>query len=171
MAKKSSNNLSLILKVIILVLGVAAFCMAFVPCVKFVNDSALAKVEESFNGFNSMFGYSETETVFGSEVTSKYLGFSIMSVITFVLPLVGAVLSMMKSKIARLVGAGLMLVGAVLMFFVPSFTVLAKVDGEFTLASAILNGCERSLGIGAILGGVFSALGAVVAGYAVLTKK
>jgi hypothetical protein len=56
------------------------------------------------------------------------------------------------------------------MFLIPSFTVLATVDGKLTLASAILKECTVGLGIGAILGGVFSLLGGLVAGYSILKK-
>lgn len=172
MAKKKSNksNLSLILKVVVLALGVAAFCMAFVASVKFSYAALGSTTEVSYSGFQSMFGYSETTTVLGSEITTKYLGFSILSTLAFVMPLVGAVLSMTSNKTLRYVGAGLMIAGAVLMFFVPQFTVLAKVDGELTAAAAVLNGATRSLGVGAILGGVFAALGGLVAGYSVLKK-
>lgn len=172
MAKKKSKNanLSLILKVVVLALGVAAFCMAFVASVKFSYTILGNTTEVSYSGFQSMFGYSETTTAFGAEVTTKYLGFSIMSTLAFVMPLVGAVLSLTGNKVARWVGAGLMIAGAVLIFFVPQFTILAKVDGELTAAATVLNGATRSLGIGAILGGVFAALGGLVAGYSVLKK-
>lgn len=162
MAKKKSTNLGLILKVVVLVLGVAAFCMAFVECVKFVaGDGA-----EAYTGFQAMFGYSE-ETVLGE---SKYLAFSIMALITFALPLVGAILSCLNNKICRLAGAICMIVGAVLMFLLPQFVVLATVDGKLTLAAAILDACDRTLAIGAILGGIFSALGGLVAGYTLIKK-
>ncbi|MGN0961844.1 MAG: hypothetical protein ACI4PF_06590 [Christensenellales bacterium] len=169
MAKKKSSNLGLILKVVALLLGVASFCMAFVVAVKFVTSDG--DLVNSFTGFQTMFGYSETTTVLGTEITSKYLAFSFMTFVTFLLPLVGAVLSLCKNKIVRLVGAVLMIVGAVLMFFVPSFAVLATTDGNLTLVSAVLDGCTRTLGVGAILGGVFAGLGGLVAGYNTLTNK
>lgn len=172
MAKKKSKNanLSLILKVVVLALGVAAFCMAFVTSVKFTSDLIVAETESTFTGFQSMFGYSKTSSSVLGTVTTKYLGFSIMSTLAFVMPLVGAVLSLTGNKTARWVGVGLMLAGAVLMFFVPQFTVLAKVDGELTAAATLLDGATRSLGVGAILGGVFAGLGGLVAGYSVLKK-
>lgn len=170
MAKKKSGNLSLILKVVVLVLGVAAFCMAFLTCIKFVTSDG--DLVNSFTGFQEMFGYKETETLplVGTEVTTEFLSFGIMALLTFLLPLVGAVLSLLNNKIAKLVGAALMIVGAVLMFFLPSFAVLANVDTALS-AGAILDGCTRTLGIGAILGGVFAALGGLVAGYNALTSK
>ena len=167
--KKKNNNLALILKIAVVVLGVAAFCMAFVTCVKFV--SSKGEVVNSFTGFQEIFGYTQKKTFLGSEVSTKYLAFGFMPLLTFLLPLVGAVLSLLNNKIVKLVGAALMIVGAVLMFFLPSFAVLATVDGELTLTTSILDALTRTLGVGAILGGVFAALGGLVAGYAALTTK
>ncbi|MBE5738796.1 MAG: hypothetical protein E7354_03635 [Clostridiales bacterium] len=169
MAKKKSKNTGLILSVVVLVLGVAAFCMSFLTGVKYI--SALTKETAfEFTGFQTMFGYTETT---GSiiEVSSKFLGFSILATLAFVLPLVGAVLTFVKNKIARLVGAVLMLAGAVMLFLLPSFVVLATVDGNLTAAAAMVKACETStLGIGAILGGVFAGLGGLVAGFSALKK-
>ena len=165
---KKSGNMGLVLKAIVLALGVAAFCMAFLTCVKFVtSDGELVK---GFTGFQEMFGYTEEA---GKIVTVKteYLGFSFMAVLTFVLPLVGAVLSLLKNKIVRLVGVCLLVAGAILMFLLPQFAVLATADGNLTLGALVLDVCETSLGIGAILGGLFSALGALVAGYHAVTTK
>ena len=162
MAKKKSksSNLGLILKVVVLALGVAAFCMAFLKVATYAADLLVTEVETSYTGFQAMFGYSKTAEVFGKEVTTEILKFSFMALLTFVLPLVGAGLSFVNNKIVKFVGAGLMIAGGVLMFFVPSFVIFAS---EASV--------ELSLGIGAILGGVFSLLGGLVAGYAVLTNK
>ena len=163
--KKKGMDLGLILKVVVLALAVVAFCMAFVVSVKFVTSKG--DVIQEYTGFQAMFGYTSTTTVLGSEVKTAHLAFSFMATLTFVLPLVGAVLSFLNNKIVKLVGAALMIVGAVLMFFVPSFAVVAGVDNIVTLA---IDGATRSLGIGAILGGVFSAIGGLLAGYLALKK-
>ena len=159
MAKSKNSQMGLILKVAILVLGVAAFCMAFLTCVKYTGK--ISGEEYTFTGFEAMFGAVKE----GQLADVKYLGFSFMNLLAFALPLVGAVLTMLNNKIAKFVGVALMVVGGILMFLVPNFAVLAKVDGELTVAAATLK--NPALGIGAILGGVFSLLG----GYAVLTKK
>lgn len=158
MAKKKSksSNLGLILKVVVLALGVAAFCMAFLKVA--THTTGLLKIETSYNGFQAMFGYSEPLEGLNKKI--EILQFSFMALLTFVLPLVGAGLSFVNNKIVKFVGAGLMIAGGVLMFFVPSFVIFAS---EASV--------ELSLGIGAILGGVFSLLGGLVAGYAVLTNK
>lgn len=160
MAKKKSksSNLGLILKVVVLALGVAAFCMAFLKVATHTADLLITEVETSYTGFKAMFGYSEPLEGLNKEI--EILKFSFMALLTFVLPLVGAGLSFVNNKIVKFVGAGLMIAGGVLMFFVPSFVIFAS---EASV--------ELSLGIGAILGGVFSLLGGLVAGYAVLTNK
>lgn len=169
-SKKKSGNLGLILKVVTLVFAVAAFCMAFLTCVKFVTEKG--DVVNEFTGFQEMFGYTKkTTSLIGTEVSTKYLAFGFMAVVTFLLPVVGAVLSFLNNKIARFVGAALMIVGAVLMFLLPQFAVLATVDGELTVVTVVLDNLNRSLGLGAILGGVFAALGGLVSGYAALTNK
>lgn len=173
MAKKKSGNLGLILKVVVVALGIAAFCMAFLTCVKYVYTSSLlgSETEVTFSGFQTMFGHTETtESVLGNTET-KYLAFSFMATLAFFLPLVGAALSFVNNKIVKLVGAALMIVGAVLIFLVPQFAVLATVDGELTLVTALLDAGTKSIGVGAILGGIFAALGGAVAGYAALTNK
>ena len=166
--KKSTKQMDLILKVAVLVLGVAALCMGFLVAVKFTTNNG--DLHKAFTGFQSAFGYSVTDSGILGSVTTHYLGFSILSLLALLLPVVGAVMTIFKNKVVRLVGAALMIVGAVLMFLIPSFTVLATVDSKLTLASAILKECTVGLGIGAILGGVFSLLGGLVAGYSILKK-
>ena len=169
-SKKKKSNLGLVLKVVVLLLAVASFCMAFLTCVKFVTSNG--DVTNSFTGFQEMFGYTKkTTSIIGTEVSTKYLAFSFTAVLTFLLPIVGALLGLLKNKIAKFVGAALMIVGAVLMFLLPQFAVLATIDGELTVISMVLDNLNRTLGIGAILGGVFAALGGLVSGYAVLTNK
>lgn len=165
MAKKKKIDLGLILKVVVLALAVVAFCMAFVVSVKFVTSKG--DVIRDYTGFQTMFGYTSTSTVLGSEVKTAHLAFSFMATLTFLLPLVGACLLFVNNKIVKIVGVALMLVGAVLMFFVPSFAVVANADNFATIA---IDGATRTLGIGAILGGVFSAIGGLLAGYLVFKK-
>ena len=168
--KKSGNNTGLILTIVILALGVAAFCMAFLVGVKYLglND----EVAYEFTGFQTMFGYTEKTTALGVTLSSEYLAFSFMATLAFALPLVGALVSLSGNKIAKLVGALLMIAGAVLLFLLPNFVVLATADGNLTVAAKLVDLCSGStLGIGAILGGVFAGLGGLVSGYTALTTK
>ena len=163
MAKKKSGNLGLILTVAVLVLGVAAFCMAFLVGVKYVTSKGT--VTNDFTGFQTMFGYTETTEGIVS-ISTKVLKFSILATLAFVLPLIGAVVSLLKNNVAKLVGALLMIGGAVLMFLLPSFVVFATAEaGELLLAAT-----TAKLGVGAIIGGICAALGGLVAGYSALRK-
>lgn len=161
MAKKKSrkkSNMGLILSIVILALGVAAFCMAFVVCVK--NSGSISEAEYStYTGFQVMFGYSEKTGEF-IKVEAQVLNFSFMATLAFALPLIGSVLSLIDNKIIRFVGAGLMVAGAVLLFLFPNFVIPVKSTEVFT----------RSLGIGAILGGVFAGLGGLVGLYNTVRK-
>lgn len=162
MAKKKSrkkSNMGLILSVVILALGVAAFCMAFLTCVKSTVGS-FTGTEYTYTGFQVMFGYAESATALGSTVSTQVLNFSIMATLAFALPLIGSVLSLIDNKIIRFVGAGLMIAGAVLLFLFPNFVAPATSTELIT----------RSLGIGAILGGVFAGLGGLVGLYNTVRK-
>lgn len=156
--KKKSGNAGLILSVVVLLLGVAAFCMAFLVGVKYVTSKGTALGE--FTGIQVMFGYSKEVLV--AEV--KVLEFSILATLAFALPLVGAIVGLVNNKIAKLVAALVMIAGAVLMFLLPSFVVFAA-DGAADLVSGV-----ATLGIGAIIGGICAGLGGLVAGYAALRK-
>lgn len=175
MAKKKSSkksNMGLILSIVILALGVAAFCMAFLTCVKYTAGGDTAA---EFTGFQTMFGHMEKGEFTGIE--THYLAFSFMALLTFAMPLVGAVLSLVENKIVRFVGAGLMIAGAVLLFLLPSFAVFASTDGlsvadasATALAVTALKNATAGLGIGAILGGVFAGLGGLVGLYNTVRK-
>lgn len=168
--KKSSGNAGLILTVVVLLLGVAAFCMAFLVAVKYVTSKG--DLVNEFTGFQSMFGYTSKKEALGVTVETGYLAFSFMSTLAFVLPLVGAGVSVVNNKIAKLVGALLMIAGAVLMFLVPSLVVFAAGEALSTTAVAVatLEASTAKLGIGAIIGGICAGLGGLVAGYAALRK-
>ena len=169
-SKKKSSKLGLILTIVVIALAVLAFCMAFLTTVKFNYEILWNEVEATFTGFQAMFGYEVTESIGLVEYTASYLGFICLALLAFVLPLVGVVLTLLKNKIARIVGLCLMVVGGVLIFFVPSFAALATVEGKLTAEALVLEGATRVLGVGAILGGIFSLLGAGVAGYSIFKK-
>lgn len=175
MAKKKSrkkNNIGLIITVVILALGVASFCMAFLTGVKFTSGETEVG---NFTGFQTMFGYMEKGDFTGLE--THYLAFSFMAILAFALPLIGAVLSFLNNKIVKFVGAGLMIAGAVLLFLLPSFVVFASTEGlsafDATATAAgvgLLKNATAGLGIGAILGGVFAGLGGLAGLYNCVRK-
>ena len=122
--------------------------------------------DSAFSGFQVIFGYTGKVDFLGAlTLNTKVLSFSIMAFLAVLLPLVGAFSIAFKNKIVRLVGALLMIAGCVLCFLVPNFIVYAK-DIYATAASGI----GASLGVGAILAGVFFGLGALCNLYAVVEK-
>ncbi len=122
--------------------------------------------DSAFSGFQVIFGYTgKVDFLSAVTLNTKVLSFSIMAFLAVLLPLVGAFSVACKNKIVRLVGALLMIVGCVLSFLVPNFIVFAK-DAYATIASGI----GASLGVGAILSGVFFGLGALCNLYAVVEK-
>lgn len=122
--------------------------------------------DSAFTGFQEIFGYTGKVDFLGAiSLNTKVLSFSIMAFLAVLLPLVGAFSVAFKNKIVRLVGALLMIVGCVLCFLAPNFIVYAN-DTYATIAS----GLGASLGIGAILSGVFFGLGALCNLYAVVEK-
>ena len=156
--KKKSGNKGLILSAVVLLLGVAAFCMAFLVGVKYVTSKGTTLYE--FTGFQTMFGYSKD----GVLTELKVLEFSIVATLAFALPLVGGIVGLVNNKITKLIAAIVMIAGAVLMFMLPSFVVFAtSILGDISSSIA-------SLGIGAIIGGVCAGLGGLLSAFAALTK-
>ncbi len=138
-------------------LAVVAVAMMFLVTVKYTGK--LLGSEITYTGFETIFGYSEKV----GSTSTQILGFSFLGLLTVLLPLVGAVLAVSKSKLLKLIGAVLSLAGTVLFFLMPNFVVFA--EGVETIYKAY----TASLGVGAIIAGVVSALSTLVIGYE-LTK-
>ena len=164
--KKSSKNNSLIVSGVTLLLGVLAFCLAgFLAAVKIGG----ADSNSTLTGFQSAFGYKET---IGSGILSASVEinkFNIMVTLGLFLPLIGGVLAIFKGKLFGFIALVAFVAGAVLLFLCPSLV-------KSTLSTAGISdwlggifGTDASvptaLGIGAILGGIFSILGALAAAY------
>lgn len=173
MAKKSKSknksNLNMILSCIVLLLALATIGMAFLTAVKYTGR--LTGNDYTFSGFQTMFGYSQEATTLGVTVKSEYLGFSILSVLAYILPLIGACLLFVKNKLVKCLGAVLMLAGTVLLFLVPNFVVLAKANGNLTAAALILDSCTKAIGIGAILAGVMASIATLLSAYVIVKSK
>ena len=165
MAKKKktkNNSQNKFLCYLPLLFAVLTVAMIFLVAV--VGTGKLFGSESQLSGLEVVFGMKETTTVFGKEITTEILKFSILGLVAYLLPLVaGLVAPVLKNKIGYLLSALLFLAGAVLLFMMPNFVVFAT---EQTLKVV-----ELSLGIGSILAGVFAGLGALVSGYAFLTSK
>lgn len=155
MAKKKSKSIkiSTILRVVGLVLGLGAVLFALLNCVKYTDK--ILETETFLTGFEVIFGSSEK--VLTKEVV--YTSFSFMNLIAFILPLAGGILLLFKNKLLNFISLACFVVGAVLLFLVPSFVVT-----EFFIAKLYTS----SLAVGAILAAITSILGAMVAGYVTL---
>lgn len=154
MAKKKSKNsvkieLSLVLRIVALVLGVAAVCFGFLQSVSYTGK--LLGTETSLTGFEVMFG------------KEKYASFSFMTFVAFLLPLAGGVLMVFKNKLLNIIALVCFVVGAVLLFLVPNFVVLVE--------NSLLGAYTSKLAVGSILSAVASILGAGVAGYVTFLAK
>ncbi len=151
---RSSNKALSYIKygaIILAIVGAIMACFAYVS----YNDY-------SFSGFQVIFGYTGKA---GSYVvlSKEILKFSFVALLAVLLPLVGSFSVISKNKIVKLIGAILMVAGCVLCFLVPNFMVFA----DNAVKTIFSNG---ALGVGAILSGVFFALGAVCNVYAVIEK-
>ncbi len=153
MAKKKSKSskvdLSLVLRVVALVLGVGALCFGFLASVKFTGK--ILGTEPTLTGFEVMFG------------KENLVGFSILTLVAFVLPLAGGILMLFKSKLLNIIATACFVAGAIMLFFVPSFVVLVK--GSLFVAY------DAGLAVGTILSAVASILGTLVAGYVTFVAK
>ena len=153
MAKKKNKSkkveLSLVFRVLAFVLGVAALCFAFLASVKFTGK--IVGTETTLTGFEIMFG------------KENLTGFSILTVLAFVLPLAGGVLALLKSKLLNIISLVCFVAGAVMLFIVPSFVVL--VEGSLFVAY------NAGLTIGTILSAIVSILGALVVAYVTFASK
>ncbi len=163
MAKKKSNNLAKYLPFAAILLSILAFVMLFLPAIV----TKEAKLDTEYTGFQLAFGYKKT---IGSKEFAK-LNFSFMNFLTVLLPLAALVLTALNSfgkkqnKLLTLLAAICLAVAGVFFFMSLNFASFNKPE---TIADVIEAGLTLyipkeafKLGIGAILGGVFSLLGAL----------
>lgn len=151
-------------KYLLLVFALAVIGMAFLPAIV---------------GDDSDSGYTGWEVSFGKELldisgigTNSVIEFSILATLGFLMPVIICVLVIVLMKNRQLAGLICFIAfgaSAVLCFILPSITNISLTlpfVGTTTKTFADM-GCN--LGIGAILAGVFSSLGAVTSlGYAVM---
>ncbi len=163
MAKKKSSKKSL--KILSFVkYGAIAFAVVGLVMTVFT----FAKFgEEGYTGLQQIFGYSiESEPIFGPTIVTPILKFSFMTLLAVVLPLIGSISIFFKNKIIRAVGVVVMIAGCVLTFLAPNFVVYAN-SNSFTDALH----SSASLGIGAILAGVFFCVGTLCCLFSVVEDK
>ncbi|MBQ7579556.1 MAG: hypothetical protein IJT25_03405 [Clostridia bacterium] len=156
--KKQTINLYYCLAV---VLSLVAICMIFVPNVKIVGTLSDA-VHYTGNGISTVFGMKDGSL--------SVFSFSVLSLLTYLLPLCALILMALKmakvskSNLLDIISIVLLVVSAVFFFIAPSFAISEYANTLGSLAS-------KKLAIGAILGGVFSALSAVILCLNLVLKK
>ena len=166
-SKSSKNMVNLLVGAIGLLFGVAALCMGFLSGATFNGGDY-----EMTTVFQMAFGWKEE--VFSGTITLS--GFNIWITLGLFFPVIGGLLLLTKGKFSSLIALVLFVVAAVMFFTALSsftntlLTLDAVLDNPIgapiaeAIRALIKNG-NASLGIGAILGGVFSVLGALVAAY------
>ena len=153
---------------IALVLGIVAFCMMFLPAITF---NAGNSSSDGWTGAQIAFGYKESVPIIGDVVV---LNFNFLVFLAFLLPLVGGILALLfkNGLITKIVTTACFVVSAVLLFSIVGLSGI----GRFSLeegniinetVNAFLNelykaiDSTKGMGIGAILGAIFSIIGAV----------
>lgn len=149
--KKSGVSISKICLALGLLLGVAAICMMFVTSVEFKGLT--------YTGLQTAFGYTKETDVLVATAKTEVFAFSFMNLLTYILALAGVVLCLLNmlahksSKLFAFVSAAAFIVSAVFFFLTPQFSIPMMVLGKSVQGSV-----ELALGIGSILGGVFSGI-------------
>ena len=155
--KKESNLKTYIPGAIAFVLGIAAFCMMFLPAVQY-SATALNTTKNlySYTGSQLAFGYSES--VLASSIT--ILNFNFLIFLSFLLPVVGGVFGLIggKSFIFKIVATACFVGGAVLLFTTAASATIGMTDTQKELVSKL----DASLMAGPIVAAVLCVLGAVV---------
>lgn len=153
------------------VLGLVAFFMMFAPAAVFT--APLSKETVSYTGAQAAFGYSQTTTVVGSDITVQYLAFSFMNFLPYLCIVAAIVLSVLGilgklGKIADFAAALLYVLAGVFFFCTVAFLNLG--EGYEDIAEYIME--YFTLGAGAVVAGVLSLIaGIACAANAVLFKK
>ncbi len=148
--KKSGVSISKICLALGLLLGVAAICMMFVTSVEFKGLT--------YTGLQTAFGYTKETDVLVATAKTEVFAFSFMNLLTYILALAGVVLCLLNmlahksSKLFAFVSAVAFIVSAVFFFLTPQFSI------HMVLGKSVQGSVELALGIGSILGGVFSGI-------------
>ena len=159
MAKKSKYG-NYIAGGIALLFGILTCCMMFLEAVSYTADLAITKASYSYTGSQLVFGYKETLGSGSLSVTTTILNFNFMALLAFFLPLVGGLLAIVTNNglISKILTTACFVVGAVFLFTLAAYAPVGMSESQAELVKNL----DVALGIGPILGGVFSVIGAVV---------
>ncbi len=154
--------------VIAAALGLIAIIMFFLPAVVMGEDA-------SYNGWQAMFGYTETTKLLGKEVKTEILAFSFMNLLTLILAAAGIVLCVLSflgkgNKFFAFIAIACFIVAAVFFFLTVAFSVAGTgltLDGNLA-QEKVKEGWK--LGAGPIVGGILSILAGLVVSVPVVVK-
>lgn len=163
--KKSKNNAKSIALYVALIFGVLATAMIFLPSVVGVGN--VFGPEVSYTGLQTAFGYKKSAEVLGSTVTTEILKMNVFSLLAYALPLASIVVGLLfrNSKLFSFISAGGFIASGVFAFL--SITTFPATVIGSEIASGLYT---YSLGIGAILSGVFSIIAGLAGLYRTLKK-
>ena len=153
-------------------LALIAVILMFAPAIAYTGSGDPSIT--TFNGFQTIFGFSKTTNTALGDVTNHYLTFSFGNLLTLIFVVAAIVLLVLNNfgkgfKFLNLVAAGLLLVAGVFFFLTHAFTVPYSEQTALGTAYGI-DKANWGLGVGAILSGVFAILGAGVSGCKLLIK-
>jgi hypothetical protein len=157
-------------------LGVVAIIMLFLPAV--VIPATKLTEEVNYNGWQAIFGLTETSKVLGNEVKTEYLVFSFMNLLTLILVAAGIVLCVLSflgkgNKFFAFIAIACFIVAAVFFFLTLKFTTAGSVYA-INLIGQELSQAEAkkgwALGVGPIIGGILSILAGLVVSVPVVAK-
>ena len=174
--KRKKSTLGLVFSAGAVLFAIAAVCMMFLNAVELVSgENVLAQ----YTGVQVAFGYSETYPIIG-EV--KFLNFSIMNLLPYILALAGAVVALLaalskKSFLLNIIAVACFVAAAVCFFTAASYVSVAGSEGSGTLnvlvkniVDALKDGDNLKIAIGSLLGGVFSVVAAACSALKIFVK-
>ena len=177
MAKKKGLNLGLILCGAAALLGLIAFFMLFAPNLTWSYKNVLTGKTDtaSYSGLETVFGAEHKTTVGGKEVSEEVFKFSFLSLIPYVLALVGVAFAVLAAlgklgKIAPIVSAACFVVAAVF-FFIALPTCVLNVSDKATADDISKLKEAYDLGAGPIVAGIFSIIAALATAATLIVNK
>ena len=162
MAKKTKKEFVLNKYYPYIVFAVALGCagMMFLPGVDLVFNLIIKEEVTSVMGWQVIFGYT------GTEANIELMTFSFMALLAVILPVAGGLVPLLlRSKLGAMISLGCFAVGAVFAFMMVLFVMPTTALTWLTGAN-----CTIALGIGSILLGALSIVGAGFGAIKILVK-
>jgi hypothetical protein len=166
MAKRKNHTLAQLLPIISVVVGILSIVMMFLPAI------SVKETKTTYTGWQTAFGYTE-ESLFGEAII---FNFSLLLFIGFIVLVAGVVISIFNIVTPKSNGFMWLAVGCFVLAMVCWFLQIQflSVGDGFTLSGLLNPDIAKEymqLGVGAVLGGITSAISAVVLAVSILMKK